>query len=343
MTQAQRSPSGHTTRGVEFLGVGSAIPKRKLTNHDLEGMIDTTDEWIVQRTGVRERHIVEEDDPTPTIRLATEALEAALDDARIEPASLDLLIIGTVSGEMLCPSTACRVAANVGAVPTAAMDLVGACCGYIYSLNLAEAMIASGRHERIAVIGADIMSRLADYTNRGRGTCILFGDAAGAVILGASDDPAKGCITQTMYADGRDWDLLYIPQRVTDHPPGVDSSDIPLDKVQMKGREVFKFAVSRFSDLVGETLEKAGVTVDDVDMFIPHQSNLRIIEAARRRFGIPEEKMYVNIDRFGNSSSGSVGLCLDELWKSGEVKRGDKVMFVAFGGGMTWASSLWQL
>ncbi len=343
MTQAQPAPGGQTTRGVEILGVGSAVPQRVLTNRDLEGMIDTTDEWIVQRTGVRERRIVEPDDPTPTIRLATAALRKALAEAAIEPASLDLIIIGTVSGEMLCPSTACRVAANVGAIPAAAMDLIGACCGFIYGMNLAESLIACGRYQRIVVIGADIMSRISQYTDADRGTCILFGDAAGAVILGPSDDPRKGCITQTMYGDGRAWDLLYIPHRDTDHPEGTDVSDKPVGKLQMKGRDVFKFAVSRFADVVGETLEKANVAVEDVDMFIPHQSNLRIIEAARKRFGIPEEKVYVNIDRYGNSSSGSVPLCLDELWKSGRVKRGDKIMFVAFGGGMTWASSLWQL
>jgi 3-oxoacyl-[acyl-carrier-protein] synthase-3 len=343
VTQAQRTPGGHTTRGVEILGVGSAVPERVLTNHDLEQMIDTSDEWIVQRTGVRERRIVDPDDPTPTINLSTRALRAALADAGIEPTELDLLIIGTVSGEMLCPSTACRVAAAVGALPAAGFDLAGACCGFIYGMNLAESLIASGRYERIAVIGADIMSRICQYTDADRGTCILFGDAAGAVILGPSDDAGKGCVMQKMYADGRAWDLLYIPQHDSDHPAGTDPSDKPHGKLQMKGRDVFKFAVSRFADIVGETLEGAQVTVDDVDMFVPHQSNLRIIEAARKRFGIPEEKVYVNIDRYGNSSSGSVPLCFDELWKSGRVKRGDRVMFIAFGGGMTWASSLWQL
>ncbi|MFG0251669.1 MAG: beta-ketoacyl-ACP synthase III [Phycisphaerales bacterium JB038] len=343
MTQSQRTPGGHTTRGVEILGVGSAVPDRVLTNHDLEKLIDTSDEWIVQRTGVRERRIVSEDDPTPAIDLSTEALTSALQDAGLEAADIDLLIVGTVTAGMSCPSTACRVADRAGMVSTAAFDVSAACCGYIYGLNLAESLIASGRYERIAVIGVDILSRIVEYNERGRGTCILFGDAAGAIIVGPSDDPSKGCLTQKMYADGRAWDLLYIPHHDTDHPEGTDITGKPVGKLQMKGREVFKFAVSRFSDIVGETLEQAGLGVEDVDMFIPHQSNLRIIEAARRRFGIPHDQIYVNIDRYGNSSAGSVGLCLDELWQAGRVKRGDRIMFVAFGGGMTWASSLWQL
>ncbi|MCK4872668.1 MAG: ketoacyl-ACP synthase III [Phycisphaerales bacterium] len=328
---------------MKILGVGSAVPEGILTNHDLEQLMDTNDEWIVQRTGVRERRIMPPGQLRPTTTLSVEALRNALDDAQLKPTDLDLIVIGTVSSEMACPSTACLVAAEVGATPAAAMDVSAACCGYVYSLNMAESLVACGRYRRIAVLGCDIMTILQDYTDRGRNTCILFGDAAGCVIIGPSDDLSLGCMAQLMYADGSDWDLLYIPRKLTDLPDDVKPEDVKLGCLQMRGREVFKFAVSKFADIIAATLEKADVGIEEIAMVVAHQSNRRILDSARKRFGMPEEKMYVNIDYYGNSSSGSTGLCFDQVWRSGKVKRGDKVLFVAFGGGMTWASSLWQL
>ena len=345
MNQPVKRPAGHPVRGVEILGAGSAVPDNILTNDDLTQMFDTSDEWIVKRTGIRERRVVLPSEKAPVIRLSTEALNSALADAGLKGSDLDLVMIGTVTGEMRCPSASCRVAHAVGAGHAGALDVGAACSGFVYSLNIAETLIASGRYERVGVIGCDVISRIADYTQRGRGTSILFGDAAGAVVLGPSENPDKGCLAQTLHADGGGWDLLYIPEKDEHVPENVseDVKDTPFGLLRMKGREVFKFAVSTFSEVMQETVDKAGLTMDDVAMVIPHQSNLRIIESARKHFHIPDEKIFVNIDKYGNSSAGSVGLCFDQLWKSGRIKRGDKVLMVAFGGGLTWASSLWQL
>jgi 3-oxoacyl-[acyl-carrier-protein] synthase-3 len=343
VSQPDMQPGGHTTCGVQFLGIGSAVPEQKLTNRDLEKIIDTSDEWITQRTGVRERRVMPADHPSPTVSLAAQALSNALHDAGMTADQLDLIILGTVSSEMSCPSTACRVAAELGATPAAAFDLAAACCGFVYSLNIAETLIATGRYRNVGIIGCDIMSAAQDYHDRSRGTCILFGDAAGAAVLGPTDDVTRGCIGQVMHADGRDWSLLFIPNMERDFPDDIPTDAVAMHKLYMKGRDVYKFAVSKFSHVIAEILEKTDTTIDEIDMIVAHQSNQRIIDSARQKFGIPEDKVYINIDRYGNSSAGSVGLCLDELWRAGRVKRGDKVLFVAFGGGMTWTAALWQL
>ncbi|MEX2220034.1 MAG: beta-ketoacyl-ACP synthase III [Phycisphaerales bacterium] len=328
--------------GVRIAGTGSFLPERRLTNADLAGMMDTSDEWIVQRTGIRERRIVE---PGTTITpLATESLRKALQNAGLKATDLDLVMLATVSMEMGCPSSACRIAANLGAGHAAAMDLTAACCGFVYGLNLAHGLVRTGAYRTVAVIGAEILSQYMEYTTEGRALSILFGDAAGCAILRATDDMSKGCLAQSMHADGTRWHDLYIPRVVErDVPPGVDPATKKAGIMYMNGREVFKFAVGTFQSLIQETLDKAGLTADQVDQYICHQSNARILEAARERFGIPREKLYVNIDRVGNTSAASVPLCFDELRAAGTVKEGDVVMFVAFGGGLTWASSLWRL
>jgi 3-oxoacyl-[acyl-carrier-protein] synthase III len=329
--------------GVEIAGTGSYLPERRLTNADLEKIMDTSDEWIIQRTGIRERRVVDPAARENTNTLCAAALRRALDNAGMKAVELDMIIVATVSMEMTCPTTAAVVAEMVGAATPGTMDLTSACAGFVYSLNVANGLIRSGAHQKVAVIGCDLLSRLADYSTEGRGVAILCGDAAGAAIVRATPDTSVGVIAQAMHADGRGWKHLFIPRSLDHFPPDMDPSHHPLNKMFMNGREVFKFAVGTFSDLIQETLDKAGLNPEDVDHYICHQSNARILEAARERFGIPKEKLYMNIERYGNTSAGSVPLCLDELRASGAVRPGQLVMFVAFGGGLTWASSLWQL
>lgn len=326
--------------GVRVLGVGSAVPSRVLTNADLEKMMDTSDEWITQRTGIRERRVVDPDSEG-TFTLSTQALQSAMDSAGVTPGDLDLLILATVSGEMSCPSVACRVAAAIGAVPMPAFDVTAACSGFVYSMNIADAILASGRFRTIGVIGCDTMSTIVDYSDRS--VSILFGDAAGAAILQRDEGSESGQIVGRMYADGSDWSTLYIPRRPHEIPQSDRDNPIKLGCLRMHGREIFKFAVTQMRALIEETLKEAGLTVDDVDHFICHQSNRRILESAKEKLGIPDEKMYINIDRYGNSSAGSVGLCFGELWQSGKIQPGQIVLLVAIGGGMTWASSLWRI
>lgn len=329
--------------GVRIAGTGSYLPERRLTNADLVGMMDTSDEWIVQRTGIHERRMIDPARGEGTTFNATRALERALADAGLPARELELVIVATVTGEMVCPSTACRVAAAVGAAGAAAFDLSAACSGFVYGLNIAHEFLRAGRHRAVAVVGADTLTPLMEYSTKGRGVAILFGDAAGAAVLRATDDPRSGILAQVMHADGSSWHELYIPQKESDHPPGVDPASRPVGKMHMNGREIFKFAVGTFPRLIQETLDQAGLRPEDVDQYICHQSNARILEAARERFGLPREKMYVNIDRVGNTSAGSIPVCLDELRRAGTVREGQVVMFVAFGAGLTWASSLWRL
>lgn len=327
--------------GVRIAGVGSAVPDRVLSNFDLEKMMDTSDEWIVQRTGIRERRVV---DPKTqgTYTLGRDALKRALEDAGMQGSDLDMVIFATVTAEMTCPSNACRAALDVGAAPAGAFDLVAACCGFVYALNVGESLIRSGRHRNVAVIGCDAMSTVCDYSERS--VSILFGDAAGAAILSRDDsNPTIGCVYQTLHSDAHMWESLYMPRRCQEIPEKDRDNPIKLGCLRMNGREVYKFAVNKFREVIEDALEKTGLTVDQISQFICHQSNVRIIDAAKERLGLPDEKVHINIDRFGNSSAGSVGLCFDQLWRSGKVKRGDYVVFVAFGGGLTWASSVWKL
>jgi 3-oxoacyl-[acyl-carrier-protein] synthase-3 len=327
--------------GVRIAGTGSALPRRVVTNEQIATIVDTSDEWIRQRTGVRTRHICDPRDGESNLTLCVQAIRRALEAAAIPPSELDLIIAGTITQDMRCPSTACLVSAQIGAGRCAAWDLGAACSGFVYALNTAHDLIRAGSYRTVGVIGADTVSSLVDYTNRG--VCILFGDAAGAVVLRATDDTTKGCIAQVIRSDGRSWPDLYMPAWMEHIPVTADRTQYRTGCLQMNGRAVFKFAVSTFQELIAETLERAGLRAEDVDMFVCHQSNARILEAARERFGIPPEKLYINIDRVGNTSAGSAALCLDELTRAGRVREGQLVMIVAFGAGLTWASSLWQL
>jgi 3-oxoacyl-[acyl-carrier-protein] synthase-3 len=324
-------------------GTGHALPARILSNADLERLMDTSNEWIVQRTGIRTRHIADRNLGESTLSLAATALRRALADAAMDPLDLDLVILATMTGEMTCPPTACRLVHELGAVRSGAFDLNAACSGFVFGLNVAHELIRGGAYRNIALVGADTLSMHMDYSTAGRGTAILFGDGAGAVILRVTDDPSKGVLAQSIHTDGGGWKDIYIPKHSTDFPPGTAPDPAKFGRVQMNGASVFKFAVGTFPDLIQETLDKAGLKPTDVDMFICHQSNQRILTAARERFGLPEDKLYVNIDRVGNTVAASVPICLDELRKAGRVRDGMKIMLLAFGGGLTWGSSLWQL
>jgi 3-oxoacyl-[acyl-carrier-protein] synthase III len=329
------------TFGVRIAGVGSATPEKVLTNHDLEKMLDTSDEWIVQRTGIHQRRIVDQS-KEGTYTLSRDALTRALADAGMTGQDLELIIVATVTAEMTCPSTACRVALDVGATPAGAFDLVAACCGYVYALNVGESLIRSGRYNRVGIVGCDAMSTVCDYSERS--VSILFGDAAGSAILVRDDSrPDLGCLYQTLHADASMWESLYMPRRCQEVPEKDKANPIKLGCLRMNGREVYKFAVTKFREVIEDALDNTGLAVDQVSQFICHQSNVRIIDASKERIGLPDSKVHINIDQYGNSSAGSVGLCFDQLWKSGKVKRGDNVVFVAFGGGLTWASSVWKL
>lgn len=316
------------------------VPPTKVTNADLEKLMDTSDEWIVQRTGISTRHKAS---PGQSLRhLAVEAGRAVLADAGLSIEDIDLLILATVGAETTCPATACRVVDDLGGGHAGALDIVAACSGFVYGMNVAHNMIRAGAMRRVMVIGAEHLTKLCEYTTRGRGTAILFGDGAAGALFESCSDPTLGALAQSMHSDGSGWKDLFLPYEDRDFPEDATDRDM-VGVLHMNGRTVFKFAVKTFCDLIDETLKKASMRADEVDMFVCHQSNVRILDAARERFGIPADKLYVNIDRYGNTSAASVPICFDELRKSGRIRDGQRVMFVAFGGGLTWASSLWQM
>lgn len=334
--------------GVTIKATAHYLPERVVTNADLEKMMDTSDEWIVQRTGVRERHFCAEGESTREMSL--EVLKSLLRHAGITPDELDLLILATVGAHMTCPSTACQILGDLALDPefgptnAGAFDMTVACSGFTYGLNMAHDLMASGQYRNIAVIGAEHLSQFVEFTTRGRGTAIIFGDGAGGAVISRSENPDHGIRAQMMRSDGAKWGELYIPEKTRDIPEdGAHNPDLPLGLMRMNGRAIFKFAVGTFGDLIEQTLEKADLTPADVDHYICHQSNIRILEACRERFGIPPEKLPVNIDRLGNTSAASVPILFDEQMRAGKIKPGEKVMFVAFGAGLTWTSSLWQL
>ena len=330
-----------TPQGVTLTGTGIAQPQRVVTNDELAKTVDTNDEWITQRTGIKQRCIVGAEQ---TVRhLAADAVKQALDNARLEPKQLDMLICATMTPEMLCPTTATRVVADLGATPAGGVDITAACSGFVYGLNMASALLGTGFYKHIAVVGAEVLSGIMDWKDRR--TCVLFGDGAGAAILSATPDPTRGCLYQSMSSDGGGWHELYIP-RSPEHLPsegvGAEFSGA-YNTLQMNGREVYKFAVSTLQNAIEQATAAAGVQVSDLAVIIPHQSNRRILESARDKLGLPEDKLYINIDRYGNTSAASVPICLHELTISGKIKPGDLVLFVALGGGLTWASSLWRV
>jgi 3-oxoacyl-[acyl-carrier-protein] synthase-3 len=313
-------------------GTGSYLPERVLTNADLEKMVDTNDEWIVSRSGIRERHLAAEGETT--CDLAYHAAMRALEAAGIDGKDIELVVLGTTTPDIIFPSTACLLQHRIGANGCPAFDVNAACSGFIYALSVADQFIRSGMVKNALVVGAETLSRMIDWNDRG--TCVLFGDGAGAVVLKA--DEQGGIISTHLHADGGKKELLYNPKGVS---VGFDTS-LPNAgvKVLMAGSDVFKYAVKALDSVVEETLAANGLDKHEIDWLIPHQANLRIIEATAKRLDMPMERVIVTVDRTGNTSAGSVPLALDEAVRSGKVQRGQLLLLEAFGGGFTWGSAL---
>lgn len=325
--------------GIAIRGTGRGIPQRVVTNADFEKMVDTTNEWILARTGIRERHFAEKGESSLTMGL--EASRQALADAGLAAGELDMIIFGSISPHYPLPATACLLQTELGLRNIPAFDVSAACCGFMYSLVIAARIIRSGGYRNILVVGSEHMSSITDFEDRA--SCVLFGDGAGAAVMSACDDQRRGLIYSSLGADGSGAKLIWIPGGGSFEPVSQKIVDERLQFVRMKGREVYKFAVQKMHEVIDEVLERTGVSPEDISLVIPHQSNLRIIESAREKLGLPPEKVMVNIDRYGNTSSASVAICLDEARRQGRVKPGDLVLMVAFGAGLTWGSALLRL
>ena len=315
------------------VGTGSAVPDKVLNNHDLEKMVDTTDEWIRTRTGIKERRIASPDEFTST--LATRAALNALDMAGVSPHELDMIVVATVTPDYPFPSTAALVQNNIKAVNASAFDISAACSGFIYAASIVDKFIKSGAVKNVLVIGAEVLSRIVDWTDRN--SCLLFGDGAGAVVIQA-DNGSAGILDTFMMSDGSHWELLYQPAPGNRNPVSHQVVDERLAFIRMQGNEVFKLAVRAMEDAALKVLSAGNMTAADVDLFIPHQANMRIIDAIGKRLGVPEEKIYVNIERFGNTSSASIPIALDEANRKRLLKAGDLLLLDAFGGGMAWGA-----
>jgi 3-oxoacyl-[acyl-carrier-protein] synthase-3 len=307
-----------------------------LTNADLERLVDTSDEWIVTRTGISERHVAADDEATSD--LALHAAQAALQAAGLDPADLDMILVATVTPDMVFPSTACILQDRLGARRAGALDVAAACSGFIYALGLADGLVRTGTARTVLVIGAETLTKVVNWQDRN--TCVLFGDGAGAVVVRADEGDA-GILSTHLYADGSRGSVLMLPGGGSRHPVSQAVVDAGLAKMQMNsGNEVFKLAVRAMEDAALTALKKHGFEVSDVDHLISHQANLRIITALGQRLGVPDQKVIVNIQKVGNTSAASIPIALDEAVRDGRVRAGHLVLLCAFGGGLTWASSL---
>ena len=316
-----------------IIGTGSCLPEKIITNADLEKIVDTSDEWIVTRTGIRERRIAGRE--VATSDLATGAARRALEDAGLSSEEIDLIIVATVTPDMNFPSTACIVQNNIGAHRAAAFDLEAACSGFIYALVVADQFIKSGMYKHILVIGAECLSKFVNWKDRN--TCVLFGDGAGAVVVSRVEE-GYGFLSQCLGADGSGGHLLTVGAGGSRKPASIETVEQEMHYIHMDGSEVFKFAVRIMASSAEEAVEKAGLTKADIDLMVPHQANIRIIDAARKRMELDPDKIVVNLDRYGNMSAASIPVALDEAWKAGRIKKGDHILMVAFGGGLTWSS-----
>ncbi len=342
MSSAPEAATAAVRPAIVVVGTGSYAPERVLTNADLERMVETSDEWIMARTGIRERRICAEGEITSD--MAAAAAQRALEDAGLTAAEVDLILVATATPDMFFPSTACVVQAKLG-VPrgAACMDLSAACSGFLYAMEVGRQMVAGGSARTALVIGADKLSAITDWTDRN--TCVLFGDGAGAAVLRRADDPtvnspSRGILLTVMGSDGTLGHILNIPGGGTRCPVTKENADLRLNTLKMNGKETFRHAVVAMTNSANEALARAGLTVDDVACIIPHQANLRIIEAIADRMKIGIERFVVNLDRYGNTSAAAVPIALDEACRTGRLKRGDKALMVVFGSGLTWAASV---
>ncbi|MDQ2868926.1 MAG: ketoacyl-ACP synthase III [Verrucomicrobiota bacterium] len=327
--------SDKTLRTVSIIGTGSYVPEKTLTNEDLSKMVDTSDEWITSRTGIKERRIASADETTSD--MATKAALRALDQAKVSPEQIDLLLVATATPDMPFPATACFVQQKIGAKNAACLDVCAACSGFLYAIEIAQQFITSHTYETILVIGADKLTSITNWTDRN--SCVLFGDGAGAAVL-AHRGSTHGIISTYMGSDGSFADILYMPGGGSKTPITPENAGQKLNTIHMRGRDVYKQAVTAMFNAAKIALADAGLTIDDIACVIPHQANLRIIDAISERLGIAREKMFVNLDKYGNTSAAAVAIALDEANRTGRIKRGDYVLMVVFGGGLTWASTV---
>ncbi len=310
----------------KILSVAKAIPENMVTNHDIEKMVETSDEWIIKRTGIKTRYIADKDMENPLTEYGTRAVTEAIERAGLKPSDVDTIICGTVSPDYVFPSTACLIASRIGCVDAFAFDFTSACSGFIYGLVVANSLIVSGQSKTVVVIGGEMLSRYVDWTDRG--TCILFADGVGAVVMQGSDDPDKGILATHESTDGSLGDILYL------------SHSGEKRYIKMKGKEVFKHAINMMTETTKKSLEACSMTSEDIDVFIPHQANIRIINSVAKNLNIPSEKVIINVDRFGNTSSATIPIALAEAWDDGKIKDGTVVALSALGGGVTIGSAI---
>ncbi len=328
----------HPYRAV-ITGNGSFVPAKILTNDELAKMIDTSDEWITTRTGIKVRHVASDDETTAF--LAAEAAKKALAKAKLNPDELELIIVATITPEMVFPSTASFVQVALGAKKASVFDLAAACSGFVYGLSIVQQFLESGRYKNALVIGAETLTKITNWNDRT--SCILFGDGAGAVVLERSTDEHRGIIYSTMASDGNCWEALNCQAYGSRYPAGKELADPNRIYMEIKGREVYQQAVRRIIETVTECMEHCGLSIDDISMIISHQMNARIIESVAKRLKLPGEKMFLNIAEYGNTSAASVPIAFDECVREGKVKQGDIVIFVVFGAGLTWGANVIRL
>jgi 3-oxoacyl-[acyl-carrier-protein] synthase-3 len=320
---------------AKIVGVGSYAPKRILTNADLEKIVATSDAWIVQRSGIRERHIVDETEATSD--LALKAAQQALERANLVADDIDFIAVGTTTPDMFFPTVGNILQHRLGCRRVGSVDMLAACAGSVYSLSIGAQFIQTGKYRRVLCVGAETLSRITDFTDRG--TCVLLADAAGAAVLEPSTDDS-GLLDFELYSDGQYWDLLYMPAGGSRQPASHESVDKRMHYAKMKGSDVFKVAVRMFAECTEQILARNGFSAADVNLFIPHQANLRIIEAAAKRVSLPMERVFVNVDRYGNTGAASVYVALEEALAAGRINKGDLILIAAFGGGFAWGTAL---
>ncbi|MEP6810976.1 MAG: beta-ketoacyl-ACP synthase III [Chthoniobacterales bacterium] len=331
-----RPRSARPGRTVSIVGTGSYVPERILSNEDLSAMVDTTDEWITSRTGINQRRIAAKDEHTSD--MAARAALAAMEQANIDPKDIDLILLATASPDMVFPATACFVQTKIGASNAACLDISAACAGFLFGIEIAQQFITSHTYDTVLVIGAEKLSSITNWTDRN--TCVLFGDGAGAAILQHRAESMHGVISTHIGSNGQFTDILYMPGGGCRQPITAENAHQHLQTIHMSGKDVYKQAVISMLDASNKALEAAGLTIDDIACVIPHQANIRIIEAIADRLKISRDKVFINLDRYGNTSAAAVAIALDEANRTGRLKIGDYILMVVFGGGLTWASSV---